>query len=305
MSSDVGQPFASLSMTVPPALVRSILLAGLWLGAWVGHALALTVTAGPQVEPAGTSAIISWSTDVEAGTRVQYGVSKEALTQRVSGGVGREHRVELTGLQGGTQYHFSIGSARSVLGHGSFQTTGPQQQQPAAPATPVASTTADKASSTPDTDKSSLGASVRRFFTRLVSPGGGDSTSASTSNSTEQAKPKPKPVQTASAPPTTQTWRQLDTLADHYLRHGRDFQSVSQDQYAAQAWLFLQRARQSGLPMKLDDADDTLRVWDPKNRTFAAYDSRGRTRTFFKPSRPDYWTRQPGRPVTSAELSFQ
>ena len=56
--------------------------------------------------------------------------------------------------------------------------------------------------------------------------------------------------------------------------------------------------------MKWDDSDDTLRVWEPATRTFAAYDRRGRTRTFFKPSNPDYWTRQPGRSVKAAELRF-
>jgi len=77
------------------------------------------------------------------------------------------------------------------------------------------------------------------------------------------------------APPTSQTWCRLDTLEDHFERHGADFKSSSSDHYAAQAWRFLQHARQSALPMKWDAADRTLRVWEPRTRTSAAYDRPG------------------------------
>jgi hypothetical protein len=40
-----------------------------------------------------------------------------------------------------------------------------------------------------------------------------------------------------------------------------------------------------------------LRVWDPKTRSFAAYTREGLTKTYFKPGSPDYFERQPGRPV--------
>ena len=96
----------------------------------------------------------------------------------------------------------------------------------------------------------------------------------------------------------------MGSLQDHYDRHGPDFGSRSADEYAAQAWQFLQRAKKEGLPMKLDEADGTIRVWDPKTRTFAAYTEHGRTRTYFRPNNPSYWTRQPGRPVSAAQLSF-
>ncbi|MBL9176675.1 MAG: fibronectin type III domain-containing protein [Verrucomicrobiaceae bacterium] len=103
-------------------------------------------------------------------------------------------------------------------------------------------------------------------------------------------------------PPTRQTWGHLDSLQDHFERHGRDFSAKSPDDYAAQAWRFLQRARDEGLPMKRDDTDGTLRVFDPQTRSFAAYNAAGRTKTFFKPESPGYWQRQPGRVVKAAEL---
>ena len=106
------------------------------------------------------------------------------------------------------------------------------------------------------------------------------------------------------APPTRQTWGHLDSLQDHFNRHGGDFSSKSPDDYAAKAWLFLQRARAENLPMKLDDTDGTLRVFDPATRVFAAYNNAGKTKTFFKPDNPTYWQRQPGRVVKSADLHF-
>ncbi|MBK8093886.1 MAG: hypothetical protein IPK32_18390 [Verrucomicrobiaceae bacterium] len=56
--------------------------------------------------------------------------------------------------------------------------------------------------------------------------------------------------------------------------------------------------------MKIDDTDGTLRVFDPKTRAFAAYTRSGKTKTYFRPNNPSYWQRQPGRAVTSADLSF-
>lgn len=112
------------------------------------------------------------------------------------------------------------------------------------------------------------------------------------------------PPAALTAPPTRATWASLDSLPDHFARHGGDFKARSSDDYAAQAWMFLQRARQEGLPMKWDDTGDTLRVWDPSKHIFAAYNRSGKTRTFFKPSNPEYWSRQPGRPVRPGDLSF-
>lgn len=98
------------------------------------------------------------------------------------------------------------------------------------------------------------------------------------------------------APPARRTWANVATLRDHYERHGRDFASSSPEDYAAQAWRFLERAKAEGLPAKLDP-EGTLRVWDPRSRSFAAYTRQGLTKTYFKPGRPDYFERQPGRPV--------
>lgn len=220
----------------------------------VAHAV--TLTAPPQVVPAERGATITWKTDVECGSRVNYGTKADFLDQRADGSVSASHTVTLEGLQTGTTYFFAVGSARQRLATGSFTTTSDASGRPL-----------------PKLQENTSGKAV--------------------------AAPLLKP------PPTRATWGSIASLQDHFDRHGADFKATSPDDYAAQAWLFLQRAKAEGLPMKLDAEDGTLRVWEPKTRSFAAYNRDGTTKTFFKPSNPQYWDRQPGRKITAAELKFR
>jgi hypothetical protein len=218
----------------------------------------------PQVTPSATGATITWKTDVACGTRFSYGLNAAQLIQKAEGVVSAEHVITLSGLSTGTTYHYSLGSARQQLATGTFITSG---NAPAANPPPSI---------------------VRRVLDAI----------------TPEKKPAPKAATPAQAPPTRQTWGNVSSLQDHFDRHGRDFSSKSPDDYAAQAWLFLQRARAESLPMKIDDTDGTLRVFDPKTRAFAAYNEGGRTKTFFKSESASYWQRQPGRPVKPADLRF-
>ena len=104
----------------------------------------------------------------------------------------------------------------------------------------------------------------------------------------EPAKLKP--------PPTRAIWGNLSSLPDHFDRHGGDFHAKDPDDYAAQAWLFLQRAKTDGLPAKRSE-DGVLRVFDPKTGAFAAYNRDGTAKTYFKPGRRGYFDDQPGTPV--------
>ncbi len=218
----------------------------------------------PQTSTTGNSATIQWRTDVDCGTRLQYGVSLATLDRKAEGAVTSEHSIQLEGLAPATTYYFSAGSARTKLATGSFTTAG-----------------AGAAAPQP---------SLLRRVLDVITP---------------DKKAAPAAVGGATqAPPTRQTWGHLDSLQDHFERHGRDFSSKSPDDYAAQAWRFLQRARAENLPMKLDDTDGTLRVFDPTTRAFGAYNGGGRTKTFFKPDNSTYWQRQPGRVVKPADLRF-
>lgn len=220
----------------------------------------------PEISATADSATIQWHTDVACGTRLQYGLTPATLDRKVEGAVTSDHSIQLQALSPATTYYYSLGSARAQLAAGSFTTTGGT----AAPAA---------------TEQPTL---LRRVL-NAVTP---DKKAAATTSTSSKA------------PPARQTWGHLDSLQDHFDRHGRDFASQSPDDYAAKAWLFLQRARAENLAMKLDDTDGTLRVFDPATRTFGAYNRVGMTKTFFRPDSPSYWQRQPGRMVTAADLRF-
>jgi hypothetical protein len=101
-------------------------------------------------------------------------------------------------------------------------------------------------------------------------------------------------------PATRETWGYLPSLADHFERHGRDFNAKDADDYARMAWEFRQRAKAEGLPTKVD-SEGVTRIYDPKSGAFAAYNRNGTTKTFFKPGSGDYFKRQPGKLVQPNE----
>jgi len=103
----------------------------------------------------------------------------------------------------------------------------------------------------------------------------------------------PVAVVTEPRSPAAQSWGRSESLADHYARHGRDFNARDADDYAAQAAAFLQRARIAGFPAKRD-AQGTLRIFDWATGAFGAYNADGTTRTYFKPGNREYFDRQPG-----------
>lgn len=238
-----------------------------------------------QVTVTEDSATIAWKTDVACGTRVSYGTALDKLDQKIEGPVTATHEVKLTGLSKGTTYYYTVGSARQKLGSGNF-TAGSTETAASSP-TPAAAPTA-----TAPTAPKSLLDRVRDALAPATAPA---------------AKPKTTAVSTpaAQAPPTNRTWGYMASLQDHYDRHGADFQSKSPDDYAAQAWHFLQRAKAGELLMKWDDADRTLRVFDPRTRAFAAYNRDGTTKTYFRPNSATYWSRQPGSTIQPAQLPFK
>ena len=206
----------------------------------------------------GSSAVISWKTDVETGTRVSYGLAPDALTERAEGGTTAAHEVTLTGLKPGTKYFFAAGTARKKLATGEFTCSG-------SPATVVSPPSSSPAANPPPVAKPK--SALAKIFV-----------------------PKPD------APPTRETWGNMASLADHFARHCADFHAKDADDYARMAWQFGRDSRQGNLQVKVDE-DGTRRVFDPKSGAFAAYNRDGKTKTYFKPNSRDYFARQPGRLV--------
>lgn len=212
----------------------------------------------------GTSATVRWHTEVPTGTRVHFGVAPNQLTKSVEGEVTVLHEAVLGGLQPGTTYFFTVGTARKVLTTGQFTTLS----SPAGGSSPDATSPVEK---------------VRIALGRWL---GKDPKAPP-----PQASPVSERVPTARA-----TWGNPASLQDHFDRHGADFGAKSPEDYAAQAWRFRQRARSGGLRVKVDD-EGVQRVFDPATGAFAAYNRDGTTKTFFKPGSRDYFTRQPGQPA--------
>jgi hypothetical protein len=95
------------------------------------------------------------------------------------------------------------------------------------------------------------------------------------------------------SPPATSTWGDSETLDRHYIEHADDFGAQSVEDYAGQANEFFLRSDTEGYLKKVGRSG-IIRIYDPKTNTFGAYNPNGTTRTFFKPTSPSYWDRQPG-----------
>jgi hypothetical protein len=91
---------------------------------------------------------------------------------------------------------------------------------------------------------------------------------------------------------TTVLWHSQTVLVDHAWAptggtrdgmppHAPDFDAGTQEEYAKMAYQFLQDAGTKGYEVKL--AGSTLRIYDPATNTFAAYNTSGGVKTFFKP----------------------
>ncbi len=259
--------------------MRHLLFLWFWLGL-ASSALAVEIISGPVIRQEAGKVTLHWRTDVPCGSRLRYGLQPDKLEQNLTGPVTAEHSATLSDLPTAGTLFYEVGSARKKLASGQFSlgtTAGPGSATPAAPAPqPVAA--------------------PKPMMERIME---------ALRPAAEKPNPEARSASTpARAPPTRATWGRMDTLQDHFDRHGPDFRSKDPDDYAAQAWHFLQRARDGKLLMKWDDSDQSLRVYDPATRAFAAYNAQGRTKTYFRPNSPTYWQRQPGRSIQPSQLPF-
>ncbi len=246
---------------------------------------------------------IQWNTDSLCGTRVNYGVNADRLNHEEEGGVGLFHTVTLDELKPDTTYHFTLGTSKRWLTKGTLtlDSGGTVTLQSDA----GNSTAAAEKPKSETTNTTAPVPEVKKEKSKPLPKLTEDAPPPAKKPAASKAETAPaKPAAKVTAPPTYKTWGYMDSLQDHYDRHGPDFRCTSPDDYAAKAWMFLQYAKQNGLPMKWDASDGTLRVWEPKSRAFAAYNRNGTTKTFFRPNNESYWGRQPGKPIRASELPF-
>lgn len=88
-------------------------------------------------------------------------------------------------------------------------------------------------------------------------------------------------------------WRDITTLADHTYRHASDFGlSYNEMTYSQKANQHYKNRSTTGYEY-FSDASGNIRVYHASTNSFGSYDSSGKTRTYFKPSRgKDYWKDQ-------------
>ncbi|MCL2812060.1 MAG: hypothetical protein FWD25_09270 [Clostridia bacterium] len=87
-------------------------------------------------------------------------------------------------------------------------------------------------------------------------------------------------------------WGNINTLQDHFDRHGPAFDAMDAEDYARQAHAFYLNREQHQVKT---DTDGTVRIYDATTNAFGAYNADGTTRTYFKPSNGQaYFDRQPG-----------
>lgn len=88
-------------------------------------------------------------------------------------------------------------------------------------------------------------------------------------------------------------WGNPDTLQDHFDRYGSDFGATDPIDLQRKRAVFLTTAptclRKSILKM-------TIRMFNPDTNIFGAYNADGSTKSLFKPTSPDHWSRQKGKP---------
>ena len=87
------------------------------------------------------------------------------------------------------------------------------------------------------------------------------------------------------------SWADPKTLDDHYERHGKQVGASNKEDYVNKANDFYNN--RDNYKVKMDE-DGTIRVYDTETKRFGSYTNDGKTKTFFTPDEPNYWSTQPG-----------
>lgn len=124
------------------------------------------------------------------------------------------------------------------------------------------------------------------------SPSAAAAEGAAAANPTEAA---PAATSAASAPSRGATvgFRNAERLAEHFAKHGQEFDAPSKEAYLAMAQALRDAPAGPDILELVRPLDGVVNRFDKKTGAFIAYDPDGTIRTFFKPNDgEDYFRRQ-------------
>lgn len=93
---------------------------------------------------------------------------------------------------------------------------------------------------------------------------------------------------------TSVRFRSATALDDHWRKHGREFGSISRDEYLARAQA-LRDGPVGGAVLEILRADGVTTRYDRASRAFIAFESDGTIRTFFRPNDGEAYFRRQAR----------
>ncbi|MDY7229867.1 metallophosphoesterase family protein [Hyalangium rubrum] len=96
---------------------RSAAFFGAWLALAAGSASAATLSRGPYLQSVtSTSALVAFRLDTACSAQVRYGAGGDLSLTVTAGLTGRQHAVQLAGLQPGTEYSYAIEGCGASVG---------------------------------------------------------------------------------------------------------------------------------------------------------------------------------------------
>lgn len=126
-------------------------------------------------------------------------------------------------------------------------------------------------------------------------PAGPGSTPAAVAPSPEAAPPGAATPSSMAPVSSGRGFKNADRLAEHFAKHGAEFDAPSKEAYLAMAQALRDASAGGDILEIVRPADGVVSRFDRKTGAFIAYDSDGTIRTFFKPNGGEQYFRRQAR----------